>query len=335
MFFSVNSCSQCLVAAWVDDIVYTSNDPDFVSTFDRHIAKRFTVSECSDLRWFLGMQIDVTKNHIHVNQKQYIEDMLTTYNMVECKNLSTPLPKKITLTKDDSTADDKEMSGKPYRALVGSPNYLATTCTPDIVYAAQTLSSFLEKPGIPTWNAAKHVLRYLKGTKHYGLFFRHHPEGITLTGFSVANLGGNIDNMKSTFGFYLFFNNASRAISWMSKLQLTVATSTAEAELLVCHAASLAMQNFFNLLNELQIVSNTPSILFCDYQAAISLCANSLKHGRTKHFAVKVSFIRDCLEKMLFNVLYKLSKDMIADTLTKPLGPTKCSKLVKKLLGVA
>ena len=58
-------------------------------------------------------------------------------------------------------------------------------------------------------------------------------------------------------------------------------------------------------------------------------------HGRTKYFAVKVSFIRDCLEKMLFNVLYKPSEDMIADTLTKPLGPTKCSKFVKRLLGVA
>ena len=220
------------------------------------------------------MQIDVTKNHIHVNQKQYIEDMLTTYNMVDCKTFSTPLPEKITLTKDDSTADYKEMSGKPYRALVGSLNYLATTCRSDIAYAAHTLSSFLEKPGKPHWNAAKHVLRYLKGTKHYGLFFRHHPEGITLTGFSDANWGGNI-YMKSTSGFCLFFNDASGAISWMSKLQSTVATSTAEAELLACHAASLEMQYFSNLLNELQIVSNTPSILFCNNQAAISLCSNS------------------------------------------------------------
>ena len=45
LFFSVNSRRQCLVAAWVDDIVYTSNDPEFVSTFERHITKRFTVSD--------------------------------------------------------------------------------------------------------------------------------------------------------------------------------------------------------------------------------------------------------------------------------------------------
>ena len=335
LFFSVNNHRKCLVAAWVDDIVYTSNDPDFVSTFERHITKRFTVSECSDLRWFLGMQINVTKNHIHVNQKQCIEDMLISYNMVDCKTFPTPLPEKITLTRGDSTEDNKEMSDKPYRALVGSLNYLASTCRPDIAYAAHTLSSFLEKPGLPHWNAAKHVLRYLKGTKNFGLFFRHHPDGITLTGCSDANWGGNVDNMKSTSGFCFFLNDASGAISWMSKLQSTVATSTAEAELLACHAAALEMQYFSNLLNELHIVSNTPSILLCDNQAAIALCSISLKHGMTKHFAVKVSFIRDCLEKKLFTLSYQPSEHMIADTLTKPLGPTKCSRFVKKLLGVA
>ena len=95
------------------------------------------------------MQINVTKHHIHVNQKQYIEDMLINYNMVDCKTFPTPLPEKITLTRGDSTEDNKEMSDKPYRALVGSLNYLASTCRPDIAYAAHTLSTFLEKPGLP------------------------------------------------------------------------------------------------------------------------------------------------------------------------------------------
>ena len=65
------------------------------------------------------MQINVTKNHIHVNQKQYIEDMLS-YNMVDCKTFPTPLPEKITLTRGDSTEDNKEMPDEPYRVLVGS-----------------------------------------------------------------------------------------------------------------------------------------------------------------------------------------------------------------------
>ena len=54
--------------------------------------------------------------------------------------------------------------------------YLALTTWPDIAYAAGVLARFNSNPGLPHWQAVKHVLRYLKGTVDtnlsiYPLFF--------------------------------------------------------------------------------------------------------------------------------------------------------------------
>ena len=58
----------------------------------------------------------------------------------------------------------------PYRQLVGKLLYLTTT-RPDISFAVQQLSQFLDKPTISHMKAIGRVLRYLKGAPGQGLLF--------------------------------------------------------------------------------------------------------------------------------------------------------------------
>ena len=51
-------------------------------------------------------------------------------------------------------------------------NYLELTTRPDVAHAAKILSSFVENPANKQWNAAKALLRYLKGTKSEKLIHR-------------------------------------------------------------------------------------------------------------------------------------------------------------------
>ena len=56
------------------------------------------------------------------------------------------------------------MKNTPYSALVGSLMYIAIGTRPDIAYAVGRLASFLDCYHPEHWEAAIHILRYLKGT---------------------------------------------------------------------------------------------------------------------------------------------------------------------------
>ena len=57
-----------------------------------------------------------------------------------------------------------------YRQIIGSLMYL-TNSRPDICFAVNTLSQYLVQPRRVYLVAAKHVMRYLKGTIDFGLYY--------------------------------------------------------------------------------------------------------------------------------------------------------------------
>jgi hypothetical protein len=56
-----------------------------------------------------------------------------------------------------------------YRQLVGSLNYLNIT-RPDISFVVQQVSTFMLSPGHLHLAAILHIIPYLKGSSHRGLF---------------------------------------------------------------------------------------------------------------------------------------------------------------------
>ena len=62
-----------------------------------------------------------------------------------------------------------------YRKLVGKLNYL-TNSRPDIAFAVQYLSQFLQSPTQDHMTAALHTLRYVKKDPSQGLFFNDDPD---------------------------------------------------------------------------------------------------------------------------------------------------------------
>lgn len=89
------------------------------------------------------------------------------------------------------------------------------------------LSQAMVQPTKMFWKAAKHVLRYLKGTSQYRLWYRR-TEGVKLQGFTDADWAGSPSDRKSTSEE--IFNLGSVAVSWYSRKQRSVALSTAEVE---------------------------------------------------------------------------------------------------------
>jgi hypothetical protein len=103
--------------------------------------------------------------------------------------------------------------------------YLTNT-RPNICFAVNTLSQLLVEPRHVHLVAAKHVMRYLKGTIDYGLSYDGDHD-FTLSGYTDADWEGSVSDRKSTSG--CFFSLGSTMISWKSRKQSSIALNTVEA----------------------------------------------------------------------------------------------------------
>ena len=86
---------------------------------------------------------------------------------------------------------------------MGSLRYL--TCTrPNILFSIGLISCYMENPSETHMKAAKRILRYLKGTLEYGMFYSTSDE-FKLMGYCDSDYAGDIDSRKRTTRFVFFF----------------------------------------------------------------------------------------------------------------------------------
>ena len=97
-----------------------------------------------------------------------------------------------------------------YRRIVGSLIYMTIT-RPDLSYAVGLVSQFMQAPRKPHLDAARRILRYVKSTLQYGLFYEAGCK-IQVHGYTDADWAGSISDRRSTSGF--MFSLGSATISW-------------------------------------------------------------------------------------------------------------------------
>jgi hypothetical protein len=86
---------------------------------------------------------------------------------------------------------------------------LAVSCTmmctrPDISFSVGMVSRNQANLGQSHWKAVKIILRYLKGTIDYSLYFQ--GENLQLMGYTDADWGGDLDERKSTSSYVFLLN---------------------------------------------------------------------------------------------------------------------------------
>jgi hypothetical protein len=115
------------------------------------------------MHYLLGLEVWQSTEKIFLNQGKYAVKM-KRFDMLKCKSMYTPMETKLKLLVDTSS---ELVDATLYRQIIGSVMYLTNTRL-DICFA---LSQYLVEPRRVHIVAAKHMMRYLKGTLDFGLYY--------------------------------------------------------------------------------------------------------------------------------------------------------------------
>ncbi|KAL0561069.1 hypothetical protein IC582_001487 [Cucumis melo] len=194
--------------------------------------------------------------------------------------------------------------------------YLMNYTRPDIAYAVSRLSRYTHNPDRYHWNVLRHLLRYLKGTIDYCLYFNKFPA--VLEGYCDANWVTDNDEVNSTSGYVFLLGGG--AISWKSTKQTCIAKSTMESEFIALELAGQEAEWIKNLLGDVPLWgTSVPVSIQCDSQAAICTAKNSVYNGKSRHIRLKHAVVKQLLKEGTISLEFIRSEKNLADPLTKGL----------------
>ena len=311
-------------ATSVDDIIIASDSQIESDTAARQINEKYTTTDCGNVDWLLGCRITRwrSKRVLMIDQSQFTSSIVRQFGMEHCNPAKTPCFNE-RLTHDMCPKTDIErdtVASLPFRAIVGKCMYLATCTRPDIAYAVRELTRFMSNYGRKHFDAAKHLLRYLKGTCHRGIIYgdlnNSIPTTPTLHCFADADWGA-ADNRKSVSGYVVFCGGGP--IAWSSKQQTIVALSSCEAEYVACTHSARQISWFRSLFSELGFPQTDPTPLFCNNQGTVACTHDPHLHSRMKHMDIRMHYIRDCVNRAVIQIKHIPGVENPADLFTKGL----------------
>ena len=312
--------NRVIVAVYVDDILMIAHEEHRINELANEISKFFTIRFLGPVKRFLSLDIyrPDPRGDIYISQGTYIRRILQRFDMQDANPVKTPTLSSVKLhkRKDDEDAADAEL----FRQIVGSCMHASVYIRTDIAYIVNKLSQYYSDPSIYHLQAAKHVLRYLKGCPDLGILFRAGSEEIPKL-FADASYATDADDSKSTSGYVAMYNGG--VISHASQKQKNVALSSMEAEYSALSEGCREAIFINKLLSALNLTSTSIIPVFSDSASSLSHVKNNVKHSRTKHFIIREDYVKSTHHDGLVDLQHIPSEHQAADILTKPLGTIK------------
>ncbi|GJZ77554.1 putative ribonuclease H-like domain-containing protein [Tanacetum coccineum] len=134
------------------------------------------------------------------------------------------------------------------------------------------------------------------------------------------------DIMFRVCAYSRVFGDPSVLISTWKSYSTIVATSTTEAELLLC--AAVNGQGFMDSKSNVRLWVQLHDTKLSLNESTFAFVKNPVYHSKTKHIAIRHHFIRDAYEKKLIQVLKIHTDDNVADLLTKAFDVSRFQFLV-------
>ncbi|GJX12115.1 zinc finger, CCHC-type containing protein, partial [Tanacetum coccineum] len=309
-----NSGKGVIICLYVDDMLIFGTDQNQVDKTKKFLSSRFSMKDMGEADIILGIKIKRENKGIVITQSHYIEKILKKFNREDCSPVSTPM---------DPVEKLKPNTGKPvdqleYSRAIGCLMYAMTSTRPDIAYAVGRLSRFTSNPSRQHWKAITRVFKYLRGTKDYGLSYVGYPS--VLEGYSDASWINHVEDSSSTSGWVFLLGGG--AISWASKKQTCITSSTMESEFVALAAAGKEAEWLRNLIHEIPIWPKpiAPISIRCDSAPTMARAYSQIYNGKSRHLGVRHSMVRELIRNGVISIEFVRTQHNLADHLTKGLA---------------
>jgi Reverse transcriptase (RNA-dependent DNA polymerase) len=238
-----------MLCVYVKDISTTASDAATLGETVGLLRTKYQMKDLGAPSEILGWEIHVVKNGLLLNQNKFVERILLKYLHNSCHPVCTTMLGQV------MSASPGEVNGirtEEYRSLLGSLQYLATGCRPDICFVTNVLSRFISAPSKDHLTAALRLLKYLCGTAKAGVKINSNKSSRwMITAYSSADLGGPelnavslptgvVPDCKSTTCYATCINGI--LVVFCSRKQRCTAVSSTESEIL---AALIVLQICF------------------------------------------------------------------------------------------
>lgn len=334
LFLKGSGATFASVLFYVDDMIVSAASLDSIRAIVKFLKSKFEISDLGEPAYFLGIEIirDKSTGTIKLHQTGYIKKLLQRFQMESSNPSDTPMDVNCynQILQKGKGKDVPESDVFPYAQAVGALIYLAVVTRPDIAFAVGIVSRFMSSPLPCHVTAVKRIFKYLNATSAHGLTYSK-DMGYKVVGFCDADYA-NCPVDRRSVGAYTFLC-AGSAVSWSSKKQTCIATSTTDAEYMALSQAAREASWLSRLAAELQIDIGIITIS-CDNSGAVALSSNPAIHQRTKHIDVIHHYVRQQIEHGRLLVNRISTKQQLADILTKPLPKISFQDLVQRLLGL-
>jgi hypothetical protein len=171
---------------YVDDILISSRDKSLIDELKAQLNHEFEMKDLGLVKKILGMKIqhDRHDDTLFLSHKFILRKLLNSIISIIANMFLHHLLHILNCHRDNVLFEKEHMSHIPYSNAVGNLMYDMICSRPDLAHVVSMVSRFTHNPGREHWNTVKWILRYLKGTSHFGLMLnKNSVKKIDVMGF--------------------------------------------------------------------------------------------------------------------------------------------------------
>ena len=304
-----------VVVVHVDDI-FSIGLKSRCDKFGVDLNRYVPITNLGELRWYAGCRFsrDAVLGTVTMSQQAVAEKIVAKFGVTQ--NKETPMAVGLKLEQFDADEPDVE---QPFRSLVGHLMWLANQTRPDMLNAVRAVARYSHAPKRLHWQAAMHVLMYVRFTSSFGITFqRGMVGGDRMELFVDSDFASKATDRRSVSGAVVMF--AGACVLYLCRTQKSVALSSMEAEY-VAMADGMKEAIFLRYLWSFIFPDRDVgcTLIHEDNVSAIHLAYNLATTPNSKHIDIRHHFIRERVERGKFKVVHVRSDLQRADFLTKPL----------------